>query len=94
MKKIKNTIILILALFSFVGAYSQTKTVVRGKVIDQKDKSAVVGATVVESDKDNRVVNGTITDMDGNFVYEMKNSANTLKVTVMNLFHLTLSWMQ
>ena len=82
MKKIKNIIILILALFCFVGAYSQTKMIVRGKVIDQKDKSAVVGATIVESDKDNRVVNGVITDMDGNFVYEMKNPANTMKVTV------------
>jgi TonB-linked SusC/RagA family outer membrane protein len=82
MKKIKNTIILILALFSFVGAYSQTKTTIRGKVVDQKDKSAVVGATIVESDKANRVVNGTITDIDGNFVYEMKNPANTMKATV------------
>lgn len=82
MKKIKNTIILILALFSFVGAYSQTKTTIRGKVVDQKDKSAVVGATIVESDKDNRVVNGTITDIDGNFVYEMKNPANSMKATV------------
>lgn len=82
MKKIKNTIILIFALFSFVGAYSQTKMVVRGRVIDQKDKSEVIGATVVESDKDNRVVNGTITDIDGNFVYEMKNPANTMKVSV------------
>lgn len=82
MKKIKNIILLILALFCFVGAYSQTKTVVRGKVIDQKDKSTIVGATVVESDKENRVINGTITDIDGNFVYEMKNPQNTLKVTV------------
>ncbi|MFY9153395.1 MAG: SusC/RagA family TonB-linked outer membrane protein [Prolixibacteraceae bacterium] len=82
MKKIKKTIILILFLCSFVGAYSQTKTILRGKVIDQKDNSAVVGATIVESDKDNRVVNGTITDMDGNFVYEMKNPANSMKVTV------------
>ena len=82
MKKIKNTIILILALFSFVGAYSQTKTTIRGKVVDQKDKSAVVGATIVESDKDNRVVNGTITDIDGKFVYEMKNPAITMKATV------------
>jgi len=82
MKKIKNTIILILAIFSFVGAYSQTKTIIRGKVVDQKDKSAVVGATIVESDRDNRVVNGTITDIDGNFVYEMKNAANSMKATV------------
>lgn len=82
MKKIKKTIILILALISFTGAFSQTKTTIRGKVIDQKDKSPVIGATIVESDKENRVVNGSITDIDGNFVYQMKNPANTMKVTV------------
>jgi TonB-linked SusC/RagA family outer membrane protein len=82
MKNIKKTIILILALCSFVGAYSQTKITIRGKVIDQKDKSTIIGATIVESDKDNRVVNGTITDIDGNFVYQMKNPANSMKVAV------------
>ncbi|MHB9140809.1 MAG: carboxypeptidase-like regulatory domain-containing protein, partial [Paludibacter sp.] len=82
MKKIKKTIILILTLFSFVGAFSQTKTTIRGKVIDQKDNSAIVGATIVESDAQNRVVSGTITDADGNFVYQMKNPANTMKVSV------------
>ncbi|HEY3369354.1 MAG TPA: SusC/RagA family TonB-linked outer membrane protein [Prolixibacteraceae bacterium] len=82
MKKIKKTIILILALFSFTAAFSQTKTTIRGKVIDQKDKSAVIGATIVESDKQNRVVNGSITDIDGNFVYQMKNPDNVMKVTV------------
>jgi TonB-linked SusC/RagA family outer membrane protein len=82
MKKIKKTIILILALCSFIGAYSQTKTTIRGKVIDQKDKSGIIGATIVESDKDNRVINGTITDVDGNFVYQMKNPANSMKASV------------
>lgn len=82
MKKIKKTIILIFALCIFSGAYSQTKITIRGKVIDQKDKSTVIGATVIESDKENRVVSGTITDIDGNFVYQMKNPENTMKVSV------------
>jgi len=82
MKNIKKIIILILVLCSFVGAYSQTKTTIRGKVIDQKDKSPIIGATIVESDKENRVVNGVITDIDGNFAYQMKNPANTMKVSV------------
>lgn len=82
MKKIKKTVILILALCSFMGAYSQTKTIIRGKVIDQKDNSAVIGATIIESDKSDRVLNGTITDTDGNFVYQMKDPGNTMKVSV------------
>lgn len=83
MKKIKITIILILSLCSFIGAYSQSKQTIRGKVVDQKDNSPIVGATIVESDMDNRVVNGTITDADGNFVYQMKNAGNTMKVSVL-----------
>ena len=86
MKKIKITIILILILCSFVEAYSQTKTIIRGKVIEQKNKLAVIGAAIIESDKDNRVVSGTSTDLDGNFVYQMKNPANTMKVSVIG-FH-------
>lgn len=82
MKNIKKTIILILTLFSFVGAYAQNKITIRGKVVDQKDNSVIVGATIVESDKENRVVNGTITDADGNFVYQMKDPADKMKVSV------------
>src|SRR5450759_2167945 len=82
MKNIKKIIILILVLCSFIGAYSQTKTTIRGKVIDQKDKSPIIGANVVESDKENRAVNGVVTDVDGNFVYQMKNPENTMKVSV------------
>lgn len=82
MKKIKKFLILILALCSFVGAFAQTKTIIRGKVIDQNDKSPVVGALIVESDKENRVVSGTNTDVDGNFVYQMKNPLNSMKVSV------------
>lgn len=82
MKNKKKIIILIFALCSFIGAYSQTKTTIRGKVIDQKDKSPIIGANVVESDKENRAVNGVVTDVDGNFVYQMKNPENTMKVSV------------
>ena len=82
MKKMKKTIILVIATFCFISAFSQTKVTIRGKVIDQKDKSPIIGATIVESDKDNRVVNGAITDIDGNFVYEMRNQVNSMKVTV------------
>lgn len=83
MKKMRKTIILGLAIFGFIGAFAQTpKVTIRGKVIDQQDKSPIIGATVIESDKENRVVSGAITDIDGNFVYEMRNQANTMKVTV------------
>lgn len=82
MKKINITIILIFALFSFIEGFAQGgKAVVRGRVLDKGDKSPVVGATVVEMDKDSRVVSGTTTDINGDFVYEVRNLGNVLKVS-------------
>ena len=82
MKKIKITIILIMALFSFIDGFAQGRTVVRGRVVDQADKSPVIGATVVEMDKDGRVVSGTTSDMNGDFTYEVRNMGNILKISV------------
>ena len=82
MKKIKSAIILIIVLFSVTAVFAQEKTILRGRVIDSVDKSTVIGANVVEYDKDNRVINGTITNVNGDFVLTMKDPKNTVKVSV------------
>lgn len=82
MKKIKSAIILIIALFSLTTVFAQEKTILRGRVIDSTDKTTVIGANVVEYDKDNRVINGTITNVNGDFVLTMKDPANVVKVSV------------
>ncbi len=45
--------------------------ILRGRVVDAKDNSPVIGATVAELDKDSRIVKGATTDIDGNFVIRM-----------------------
>ena len=82
MKKIKSAIILMIALFSLTTVFAQEKTIIRGRVIDGMDKSTIIGANVVEYDKDNRVINGTITNVNGDFVLTMKDPANIVKVSV------------
>lgn len=82
MKKIKITIILIIALLNLFTVYAQEKITIRGRVIDSADKSTVIGANVVEYDKDNRVINGTITNVNGDFVLTMKDQKNIVKVSV------------
>lgn len=81
MKKYKSTILFTLALFIFTSAFSQ-RAVIRGRIIDQSDGSAVIGANVIEYDADNRIINGTITNVNGDFVLEMKNISHILKVSV------------
>lgn len=82
MKKIKSAIILTIALFSLTTVFAQEKTILRGRVFDANDKSTIIGANVVEYDKDNRVINGTITNVSGDFVLTMKDPANVVRVSV------------
>jgi TonB-linked SusC/RagA family outer membrane protein len=42
----------------------------------------VIGANIIEFDNENRVINGTITNVNGDFVLEMRNSANNIRVSV------------
>lgn len=61
-------------------ANAQTVTV-RGKVTDVKDKLPVIGASVVEIDKDKRTITGVTTDIDGNYALRVSNPANLIQVS-------------
>src|SRR5688500_14788285 len=57
------------------------QSVVRGKIIDKKTKEPIQGASVSETDADERIVNGTSTDIEGNFVLKNVNPKNKLSIT-------------
>lgn len=79
MNHIKKFIGLILCVLisSIPVVYAQD--LIRGRVIDQDDRQPIVGATVVELDKDKRVVTGVVTDIDGNYAIKVKNATNKLQ---------------
>ena len=54
---------------------------ISGTVSDDID--VVIGASVKEIDKNNRIVSATVTDMNGNFTMAIKDPNNTLSVTFM-----------
>src|SRR5690606_27696908 len=60
---------------------AQEKVIVRGKVLDAKDRLAVIGASVYETDKDGRTISGTQTDIDGNYALRMSDSRNRISVS-------------
>jgi TonB-linked SusC/RagA family outer membrane protein len=76
---------ILLFVSSLVGASSlfaqSSPRSVRGRVIDKKDKQAVIGAIVTEIDKDRRTINGVSTDVSGNFVLKISNPQNRLSVS-------------
>jgi len=82
MKKIRTVILFIVALGCFFATNAQNKTILRGRVIDKADKTTIIGANIVEFDSEERVVNGTITNVNGDFLLQMNNPKNTVKVSV------------
>ena len=80
MKRVRSTILLFIVLFSITNLYAQQKIIIRGRVIDSEDKSTVIGANVIEYDKQNRIVNGTITNVSGDFVLTLKDASHTVSI--------------
>ncbi|WP_092461018.1 SusC/RagA family TonB-linked outer membrane protein [Thermoflavifilum thermophilum] len=54
----------------------QERIIIRGKVTDASSHMPVIGASVAELDKDNRIINGTTTDIDGNFALKVNDPVN------------------
>ena len=54
MNRTRLAIVVIITLLGVPNLPGQEKTVIRGRVIDEADQSAVIGATIVEYDRDER----------------------------------------
>ena len=82
MRKIHRPVLLLLAVISFIQVSAQQKNIVRGRIIDRSENETVIGANIIEYDEEDRVINGTISDVNGNFVLEMKNPENKVRISM------------
>ncbi len=85
MKRINKYTILVFALMliCIADVAAQTRQVIRGRVFDKNGKETIIGATIAEIDKDNRIIGGTTTDINGDFIYTMKDfTSNMLRISV------------
>ncbi|MDR2840657.1 MAG: SusC/RagA family TonB-linked outer membrane protein [Paludibacter sp.] len=62
-------------------AQQQAKILVRGTVVSAEDKQPVIGATIMETNADNRVVASAITNLDGNFSIYISDKKNKLVIS-------------
>jgi TonB-linked SusC/RagA family outer membrane protein len=75
---------ILLATFAYSNvARAQNAPVVtiRGTITDKKDKQPLIGVSVVEIDKDKRIVGGVATDINGNYALKMKNDKDQISVS-------------
>ncbi|MFC2087218.1 TonB-dependent receptor plug domain-containing protein [Bacteroidota bacterium] len=81
MKKICFFILSLLFLFEFPETVAQERAVIRGQVTEKSTGDPLPGVNIVEMDEQNRIVKGVITDVNGNYVFEVANSEHTIQVS-------------
>ncbi|MBR4433094.1 MAG: TonB-dependent receptor plug domain-containing protein, partial [Bacteroidaceae bacterium] len=77
MKQVKYILAAVFCLLT-TGAFAQTSRIT-GNVSD--DMGPLMMVNVVEIDQNNRIVEGAVTDFDGNFVMLVRNTKDKLKIT-------------
>lgn len=78
MNKITKLLLLWVVVLMALPASAQQRRI-SGTVSDDID--VIIGANVVEKDKNNRIVSQAITDMNGNFTMNIKDPNNTLEIS-------------
>jgi TonB-linked SusC/RagA family outer membrane protein len=71
----------IICIFAFmlVSLSIKAQTVIVGHVTDASDGSAIIACTVAEIDANNKVISGAVTDFDGNYTLNVKNTKNKIQ---------------
>ncbi len=68
-------------LVNLTAQSGQPTYILQGEVSSNNDGWPIIGANVSELDANNRVVNGTITDFNGNYVLKLKSNKNRISVS-------------
>ncbi|MVT12391.1 SusC/RagA family TonB-linked outer membrane protein [Chitinophaga tropicalis] len=77
-------VILCLLYLTYLPATAQKtapKITVTGRVLDAKTRLPIIGASVVELDKDGRTIAGVVTDIDGNFALRVADMQHRISVS-------------
>ncbi|MFT3827235.1 MAG: SusC/RagA family TonB-linked outer membrane protein [Chitinophagaceae bacterium] len=86
MRKILTPVVCIMmVLVAGLGHTAQAQNtqpiIIRGKIVDNKDKSPIHGASVAEVDKDDRIVRGVSTNIDGEYALRISDPKNKISIS-------------
>ena len=81
MSDIRNFLLIISLLFLNLEIMAQEGGVIRGQIKDKTTGESLPGVNIVELDNQNRIVNGRPTDINGNYVLEVKDINHNIQVS-------------
>lgn len=61
--------------------YAQKPAIIKGHIMDSRTQSSMMYVNVVEIDKNGRFVSGTVSDVNGNYVFKVSNDKNPLQAS-------------
>ena len=74
-------IVFLILMLPLVSAFSQVPSVLKGKVIEEETGESLIGVTIIEVNELNRTLNGTVTDLNGNFTLRLSNPNTKVKIS-------------
>src|SRR5450759_248812 len=89
-KKYSNVAItLICLLLGAMQLNAQSILIVRGKITLKETGAPLVGVTVIEINRENRVVNGIISDLNGIYQIKVEDKTDSLRFTMIGMQTIT-----
>ncbi len=81
MKNFAGKLLPVLAMLLMANTLFAQDNLIRGRIFSDGDGEVITGVNINEVDPNNRVVSGTITDVDGNFSMKIKSTGDRLKIS-------------
>ena len=81
MKKIILLSGLLIGLFSGVNLAQGQSAIIQGKIIDAQTQETLPSVNIVEIDKNGRFIGGTVSDLNGNYVFKVSDVANQVQIS-------------
>lgn len=81
MMKKRFYIVFWLIMLGELFAVCQAPVILKGKVVDKGTGEALIGVTVIEVNELNRTLNGTVTDINGNFALKLTSPESSVRIS-------------
>jgi len=84
-------IFLIVFAFQFGNGWAQNSVIIHGNVVDKATGVPLPGVNIVELGKEDRIIKGMISDVNGNFTLELSDVSHTVRVSFIGFESQTLN---
>ncbi|MEN8156103.1 MAG: SusC/RagA family TonB-linked outer membrane protein [Bacteroidota bacterium] len=81
MKKILLLSGLLLSILSGVNMARGQSAIIKGRIVDSLTQETLPSVNIVEVDKNGRYIGGTVSDLNGNYVFKVSNVNNPIQVS-------------